>query len=338
MDEDKNIKKDGEMSLKEFFLILMKRKWWFIGSILIVLVIGLLYVFLKPANYQLTYQVEFKNNYTNSSLSMLYPSYEAELNSILPENIPVIFKSENGFESLNEISGDGIDYNQLRKSESVTIDLNPDTSVFNISVSSPNYNLADKAARILISALDDSIKDKEKNILNEVVGKIEQDINDLGDNNINYENTVLVDLENKLGVLYKDLYKYIIDYNTSLSDELEKNKKTENVSFYSLIIPPNSISYEISKLQEEAFFYNQKVLENNDKLVVLNNLKMNLINDESIIINRIEIISKNPIAKNLNNRLRDLIVVIILSILAGAGIVFVINYGFSLKKEKFPKK
>ena len=120
MDEDKNIKKDDDINLKEIFLILMKRKWWFIGSMLIILVIGLLYVFMQPVSYLLTYQIEIKENYTNTNLSALYPNYEKELNYITLANIPVIFKSEDIFKSLDGIAKD-IDYNKLLKSESVKI-------------------------------------------------------------------------------------------------------------------------------------------------------------------------------------------------------------------------
>ena len=76
MNEDKNIKKDDEIDLREIFRVFVKRKWWFIGSVLIILVIGLLYVFMQPTSYLLTYQIEVNENYTNTKLSELYPNYE----------------------------------------------------------------------------------------------------------------------------------------------------------------------------------------------------------------------------------------------------------------------
>ena len=338
MDEDKDIKNDDGLSLKEIFLILMKRKWWFIGSVLIVLVIGLLYVFLKPTNYLLTYQVELKGNYANANLSALYPDYVTKLNYILPTTIPAVFKSEYGFESLDGISTEDIDYNELRKSESVKIALIANTSIFNISVSNPDQNLADKIAKTLIDAFDNSIRNEEKTILNKIVAKIEQDIKDIENKNGNYEKTVIANLEDKLDSLYAELSKYIVDYNVSLSGELEKNKKTENVSFYNIVIPPNAISYEISILQQEATVYKQKIIENKDKIIALNNLNESLLSDENTILTRIDLISEKPHYETPSNRLRDLAIVIVLSLLAGLAVVFIVNFAFNLKKEKMPNK
>ena len=337
MDEDKDIKNDDGLSLKEIFLILMKRKWWFIGSVLIVLVIGSLYVFLKPTNYLLTYQVELKGNYANANLSALYPDYVTKLNYILPTTIPAVFKSEYGFESLDGISTEDIDYNELRKSESVKIALIANTSIFNISVSNPDYDLADKIAKTLIDAFDNSIRNEEKTILNKIVAKIEQDIKDIVNKNDNYEKTVIANLEDKLDSLYAELSKYIVDYNVSLSGELEKNKKTENVSFYNIIIPPNDISDKISKLLNEIDLYRQKILENKNEIIVLNNLHESLLKDENIILNRIDLVSEKPYYETPNNRLRNLAIVIVLSLFIGALVVFIVNFGFSLKKRKVTK-
>ena len=337
MDEDKNIKKDDETSIKEIFLILIKRKWWFIGTVLIILVIGLLYVFLKPVSYLLTYQIELKENYANTNLSALYPNYEKELNYITLVNIPFIFKSEDISKPLGGIDKD-IDYNKLLRSGSLKISLNKDTSIFDISVSNPDQNLADKIAKTLIDAFDNSIKNKEETILNEILSKIEQDIKDLENKNINYENTVLASLEAKVDSLYAELNKYIVDYNVSLSDELEKNNKTGNVSFYTVIVPPNVISDKISKLQNEIDLYRQKILENQSKIIVLNSLNESLLKDENTILTRIDLVSENPYYTTPNNRLRDLAIVIVLSLLAGAAVVFIVNFAFNLKKEKLPNK
>lgn len=333
MDEDKNIKKDDEIDLREIFMIFIKRKWWFIGSVLIILVIGLLYVFMQPASYLLTYKIELKKNYINTKLSELYPAYENELNIISIENFPVVFKSEGIFKSLGGIDK-GIDYNKLLNSKSVEVSLIEKTSIFNLNISNPNYDLADKIAKTLIDAFDNSIRIEEKTILNEIVGKIEQDIKDLENKNIDYENTVLINLEAKVDNLYQELNKYIVDYNVSLSAELEKNKKTENVSFYSVVIPPNDISDKISKLQNEINLYRTIILDNKEKISVLNNLHESLLNDENIIFTRIDLVSEKPYYEIESKRIRNLAIVVALSLLAGVVVVFIVNFGFSLKKRK----
>ena len=80
MNKDKDIKKDDEIDLREIFMMFIKRKWWLIGSVLAVLIVGLLYVFMQPTNYLLTYQIKIKENNSNKILSELYPNYEKELN------------------------------------------------------------------------------------------------------------------------------------------------------------------------------------------------------------------------------------------------------------------
>ena len=336
MNDNTDITKEGEIDLIELFRIFIKRKWWFLGSVLIILVAGLLYVFMQPINYLLTYQIEIKENYSNKILSELYPNYEKELSYISLTNVPVLFKSEDIFKSLDGIAKD-IDYNKLLRSESVKISLNENTSMFNISVSNPDYNLADKIAKTLIDAFDNSIKNKEKTILNEILGKIEQDIKDLENESVNYENTVIVNLEAKVNNLYQELNKYIIDYNVRLSAELEKNKKTENVSFYNIIIPPNDISDKISKLQKEIDVYRTNILDNKEKISVLNNLHESLLNDENIIISRIDLVSEKPYYEIESKRIRNLAIVVVLSLLAGVVVVFIVNFGFSLKKRKDAK-
>ena len=332
MNKDKDIKKEDEIDLREIFMIFIKRKWWFIGSILTVLIIGLLYVFIQPANYLLTYQIEVNENYSDKNLSELYPNYEKELNYILLANVPVIFKSEYVFKSLNEIGKD-IDYKKLPKSESVKIVLNENTSIFDVSVSNPDYDLADKIAKTLIDAFDNFVRNKGKIILNEVLGKIELDIKDLENENDNYESTIIAGLEDEVDSLYAKLNRYIVDYNVGLSDELEKNKNSENVSFYNVIIPPNDISDEISTLKNEINLYRQEVLENKSKIIVLNNLYKELLGDEDIILNRVELVSEDPMYEIQSNKMRNIAIVLVLSIIIGIIVTLVVNFLLNLKVE-----
>jgi len=259
MKNNEGMGKEDEIDLRDIFLIFIKRKWWFIGVFLIILVAGVLCTFINPADYLLTYQIELNEQYNNNSMSELYPNYEKELNHVSLTNVPVIFKSESVFKSLEGIDG-SIDYNQLLNPESevVRISLNENTSIFNITVSNPDYKLADKIAKTLIDAFEKFIKNKGEMIFNKLLEKIEIDIGDLKDENNNYKNTVIESLEDEIDSLYLELDKYIVDYNVGLSDELEKNKNSENVSFYNVIIPPNDISYKISKLFIEKKYWKMR--------------------------------------------------------------------------------
>jgi len=335
MKDNENIGKEDEIDLRDIVLIFIKRKWWFIGTFLIILVAGLLFTFLNPADYLLNYQMEVKENYSNNYLSGLYPNYEKELNFVSLTNVPVIFKSESVFKSLEGIDKD-IDYNELLEPESevVEISLNENTSIFNISVSNPDYNLADRIASTLVVTFEELIRDREKIIFDDVLGKIDRDIEDLKDENDNYKNTVIAGFEDEIDRLYAELDKYIVDYNVGLSDELEKNKNSENVSFYNIIIPPNDISYKISRLQEEINLYRKKVLENEGKIIDLNNLSESLLKDEDIILDRISLISDAPFYSVESNRIRNIAIVIALGIIAGIIIVFLVNFLQGLREDK----
>jgi capsular polysaccharide biosynthesis protein len=333
MNKDKDIKKEDEIDLREISMIFIKRKWWFIGSVLAVLIIGLLYVFIQPTNYLLTYQIEVSKNYSNNDLSELYPNYEEELNYICLENVPVIFKSEYIFRSLNEIDKD-VDYNKLLKSESVKIVLNENTSIFDVSVSNSDYDLADKIAKTLIDTFDNLIRNREEIIFNEVLGKIELDIKDLENENDNYESTIIAGLEGEVDSLYAELNRYIVDYNVGLSDELEKNKNSENVSFYNVIIPPNDINDEILTLQKEIDLYRGKILENKSKIIDLNNLYENLLKDEDIILDRVNLVSEDPFYEIESNRLRNVAIILVLCVIIGIIVTFGVNFLINLKVKE----
>ena len=335
-EEKKNIKED-EIDLREIFMIFIRRKWWFIGSVLLVLIIGFLYIFLKPVNYLLTYQIEVRENYSNKNLSELYPDYEKDLNYFTLVNVPVIFKSEQIFESVKNI-GKEIDYNNLLKSNSVVISLNENTSIFNISISNPDYDLADKIAKTLISEFDNFVKSKNEIIFKEVLEKIRTDTGYLENENDYLKNTTINNLENEIDNLYKKLKKYIIDFNIGLSNELEKNKKGENIYFYNIIIPPNVISDEISVTQNKINTYRQKILENENKLINLNSLYESLLKDENIILKRINLVSENPFFYEIeSNRLRNIAIVLVLSVIIGIIFTFFINFLLSFKTKKIKK-
>lgn len=338
MNNQAEIKNEDEINLMDIVIMFIKRKWWFMGSILLVLAIGFIYVFIQPANHILTYQVKLNEDYSNHLLDELYPNHGKDINYLSLQNIPILFKSENVFRSVNNIN-DEIDYHKLRESDKVKISLNEETSIFNISVSNSDYSLAGNLVMTLISTFESVIGDKERIILNEILGKIEIDIKDLEDENNNIENTIIAGPKTEIDILYAELDKYIVDYNIGLSNRLEENKNSENVSFYNVIIPPNDISNKITTLQKEINIYEDKILENKSKIIGLESLKVGLIKEEDIILGRIELISSDPFYNIESDKLRNIAIVIVLSIIIGILFTFIINFLLSSKiKEMIRKK
>ena len=230
-------------------------------------------------------------------------------------------------------TAEGIDYNKLLKSESIKVSLNESTSIFDISVSNPDYDLADEIAKASIDAFDNFIKNSETIIFNEILEIIELDIKDLENKNNNFEN-IIVDLEKEFNNLYAELNKYIVDYNIDLYNELEESRNSENVSFYNIIIPPNNISDEISALQKEIDLYRGEVLENRSKIIDLNNLSTSLLKDEDSILDRVNLVLEDPFYEIESNRLRNIAIVLVLSVITGLIFTFVVNFLLNLRAKK----
>jgi len=69
---NENITED-EIDLREIFRVFAKRKWWFIGTVIVVLIVGCLYVFMQPVTYTATCRFDIGEDYANDKLSEFYP-------------------------------------------------------------------------------------------------------------------------------------------------------------------------------------------------------------------------------------------------------------------------
>jgi capsular polysaccharide biosynthesis protein len=318
--------------------MMIRKKWWFIGTLLAVLIIGLTYVFLQPVNYILTYQIELNKDYHNNTLSELYPNYEKDLNYLTLQNVPVLLKSEEVLKSVKDLNKD-FDYKRLRDEEVLSVALKEETSIFDISVSNPEYTLADNINKTLMSTLKDMTVERLEVNLDDILARIDADTLEIEDENNMFESTKIAELKSEIDKLYEELDRYIIDYNIELSDRLEENKNSENVSFYNVIIPPNDISSKISDLNSEIKVYENKVLENKGKIIELENLYEELLKDEDAITERIRLVSDSPYYKVESNRLRNIAIVIAASIILAILMVFIVNaIENSRLKEKIKEK
>ena len=68
---NKDIINEDEIDLREIFRVFVKRKWWFIGIFIVVLIAGLLFTFLKTQEYTSTRQrlIELNLDQAGSVLS-----------------------------------------------------------------------------------------------------------------------------------------------------------------------------------------------------------------------------------------------------------------------------
>ena len=76
---NKDIINEDEIDLREIFRIFIKRKWWFAGTFIVVLIAGLLFTFLKSQEYASTSILKVKEDHYLDSISMYFPEEASEL-------------------------------------------------------------------------------------------------------------------------------------------------------------------------------------------------------------------------------------------------------------------
>ncbi len=332
---NKNLTNEDEINLREIFKIFSKRKWWFIGAFIIVLIVGLTLIYIKPVNYQTTYQFEFIEEYSNRDLSNLYPVYQEKLNSITLEEVHILFNSVSFFESIDKLlPAENINYSNLLNSGVVKISLNEDTPIFDLSVSNPDLILADSIGLTLINAFNKYISNKIKVDYDDILYEMEVDLGELEKEKEGFEKAIS-DIEEEANGLYSELDEYIIDYNINLMDSIEE--KVKDGRFYNIVVPHNKIQDDISILIEKIKYYEIEILNNERRITELNNLYDNLIKDEDIIRNRIELVSEDPVINAESNRKRSLAIVLVLSVVAGVIVTSGVNFLLNSKNEKVKK-
>jgi succinoglycan biosynthesis transport protein ExoP len=331
MENKKSVLKQDEIDLKEVFKIFAKRKWWFVISLVVILILGLVYTFLQPINCQAIYQFELEETYSNSNLFKLYPASEFSLNYFNSENTPSIFKSANIFEALKSLPED-VDYKSLLVSDYVTIEQSIKANVFTVKASDPDCSLASKISLTLINAYDDYIVSENKEALDQVFALIDSEIGGYEQKNKDLEEEISK-LEDSIDTVYDDLLDYIVDYNIELATRL-KEESQGSYSSYNTVIPPNEFEDEIDFIKDEVNIYKEKIVDNKSEIVDLSMLRENLVENEEVITDRVNLLSETPIYETDNRRARNIIVTVALGIIVGVIVVFTANFFLSLRKRK----
>ena len=331
MENKKSFVKQDEIDLNEIFKIFAKRKWWFVISLVVVLILGLLYTFLLPINCQAIYQFDLEETYSNSNLFKLYPSSEFSLNYFNSENTPSIFKSANIFETLESLP-ENVDHKSLLASDNVAIDQSLKANVFTVRVSDQDCALAGKMALTLINAYDYYIISENKEALDQVLAFIDSEIEGYEQKNKDLE-AEISKLEDSIDAIYDDLLDYIVDYNIELASRL-KEESQGSYSSYNIVIPPNEFEDEIAFIKDEVNIYKEKIVDNKSTIIDLSMLRENLVENEEVITDRINLLSETPIYGTDNKRVRNIIVTAALSVIVGIIVVFTANFFLGLRKRK----
>jgi len=302
MDEEKKNIKEDEIDLREIFRILIKRKWWFVGTFIVVLVAGLLFTFLKTPEYTSTSILKVKEDYYLDSVSTYFPEEASELKIGSLNDVAIELKLN---KTLNEVA-DRLDYNidedDLDKAINVSID--KDKEILMITTV---YNDAEATYEINKTLLD--VYKREKNSeFNEAYDRLLQKIE-----------AGLIDTQKEIEELSGRAEEYIIGFNVKLLNEIEKSGS--DIPFSGT----NYTSPEIAgKLNHNLTVYND-----------LNEINYIITENKELFVNKIEVIENPEISDVVveTNYIRNVLITIFLAVIVGLMMVFVANY-FASPKNK----
>jgi uncharacterized protein involved in exopolysaccharide biosynthesis len=311
MNEEKKTQKDNtredEIDLRQLFSIFLKRKWWFIGTFVIVLIAGLLFTFVRTPEYSSISTIKVSADYAIESLMNYFPELTSRLNVGTVNNAAIELGSSIIRDQVIKNIKYGINKSELDKAINIFVDEKNQIVSITAKHSDPvvSYNIN----KLLIETYQGEKTQELTETYQELLKRVEERIA-----NTNQE----------VERLTVDVEKNLLDINLKILEQLE-NKKSSN---------------ESSNVYFTGINYVSPVLLNelNSKLVELNELKkINkiLLENEKIFINKIEIVTYPdiPIKPNEANHKRNIVFSLFLAIIMGLAVVFVANYFITSRKK-----
>jgi|GEM_PF-5338266 len=307
MDKNKTSNPDETIDLRTLFRAFLSRKWWFIGTVILVLVAGLFYVFTTPVIYEAKYKFSLKDDYIHDDFLQYSDSQEKYINNesvfIGAEDVILLFKTDLVFQSLENIE-EVEDYTDFIESSLVSINPEKEISTFSLKVKSNDKELSKKMALNLIESLGLQIENQDKKIFTNTMNMVNGDIKVLEDE-IKIFQDEIIKIDEEINNLYADLND-----------------------------PSRQLDYEINEKNAEKLLYEEKIIDREYEIKKLNDFYKVLEEEKNNIVNRIELITEKPSYSIENNRLINSIIVILLSMLTGIIVVLIVNYIYKLKQNK----
>jgi capsular polysaccharide biosynthesis protein len=305
--KDDNYTEDT-IDLRTLFRLFLKRKWWFIATVIIVAVLGFLYILRIPVLYEAKYKFSLRDDYVQDE----YLRYSESRDNLIinqdvfigASDVPLILKTDLIFKALEEIP-EIDDYKPFVDSSMIKIDLDRDSSVFSLKVKDRNKELAKKIGLKLIESLGEQIKSHDIEIFNNTLLMIEEDIGILKEENRVSEKNIS-EISGEIDNLYSEM-----DGNTA--EQLE---------------------YEITEKKGELLLYREKIIENEEEIRRLESFSQELTDEKGRVVNRVELLTGEPSINVENNRAINSIIVVLLSILTGLIAVIAVNYFYNLRSRR----
>jgi len=312
VDKDNSLQEDT-IDLKTILRLFLKRKWWFIGTVLIVMVLGMLYMLSKPVIYEVKYKFSFEDDFLPDDYLMYSDSqklYSNESVFIEARDVSLIFETDLIFRSLGDME-EIDDYSDYIHSSMVDLDLERDTSIFTLKIKDTDKKLADDIAKNLIESLGTQILNNDLEIFDNTLVMIDGDIKILEEENTSYENDIAI-INEEIQVMY-----------------IESEDSFQGSGTFTL----NDLHYDIIEKKGEILLYRERIIDNEYETEKLGGLHQLFMDEKNKVHNRIEIIAANPDYNVENDRMINSIIVILLSLLTGIIVVLAVNYIYKLKRK-----
>jgi len=301
MNQKKDIASEDEIDLRELFRIFVNRKWWFVGTFIVVLIAGLLFTFLKTSEYASTSMLKVKEDYYLDSVSEYFPSEASELEIGSLNDVATELKLSRTLDKVTKALNYDIDGNDLDKAINISIDEEKEILIITTVYSDPEI-----AYKMNETLLD--VYEKEKN----------SEFNEVYDKLLQKTEARLADTQEKIEELSGKAEEYIIDFNAKLLKEIGKS------AYDAPLVVTTYISPEISgELNYALAVYND-----------LENINYILKENRELFVDKIEVIEGPELsdAGASANYGRNVLISIFLALIVGVMMVFVANYLASSKK------
>ena len=303
MNQKKATIKEDEIDLRELFRIFIKRKWWFIGTFVIVLIAGLLFTFLIPKEYTSTSILKVKEDYYLDSVSIYFPEEASELKIGSLNDVAIELKLS---KTLNQVA-DRLDYNIAKDDldKAIGISIDEEKEILTLATTYNDPEITYKINETLLGIY----KNKKNSEFNKTYDRLIQKIE-----------ARIIDTQGQLDELSNLAEEYIIGFNVKLLNEIEK--LGSGIPFSGA----NYTSPEIAgKLNYTLSVYND-----------LEKINCILTENKELFVNKIEVIENPEISDVVaeTNYIRNVLITIFLAIIVGFMMVFIVNYLDSLRKYK----
>lgn len=301
---EKSSGREDEIDLRELIKIFIKRKWWFIGTFIIVLIAALAFTFFKTPEYSVTSILKISSVSPSGTIMEYYPELASNLKIGTVNEVVIELKSATYIDKVSKYIGSNISKNDLNKAINITVD--EKNQLITITTKYNNPNISYKINKFLV---DEYIKDKNlafTKTYKELLEKIDKSI----------KNT-----KEEIEKISKQAGQSLIEFNLKLMRELQ-NQQEGNIYFGGV----NYVSPILARMLDSKY----------SLLKELEKIKNVLLENEKFYTNQIELIEnpEMPVEPAETNYKRNIIISLFLAIILGFGVVFVVDYFVNLKKHR----